>query len=103
MIGCISGLSLSGRATINVIAVSNVIMSIIGFTISGLRAPEGNRWPHLALVAVGAWLSGLINLLFGISLLTWACGSIFVAITMGIGGAISIGIGRLSKDSTDRI
>ena len=71
------------------VAVSNLLLGTVGFTIAGSLAPPG-RWRHLGVVAVGAWLTGLINVaFFGVSILQWIGGVIFLAIMMGVGGALS--------------
>jgi len=70
------------------IAVSNILLSTIGFTISGSRT-SGKRWKHLFIVAVGLWLSSLINLLFGISILLWIAAIPMILVVMGVGGATS--------------
>ena len=76
------------------LAVSSLVMASLGFFVSGLRAPPGNRWPHLLWVALGVWLTGLVNVLFGVSIAAWAVSILFVAAAMGIGGAISAGVRR---------
>jgi len=67
-------------------------MGSLGFFISGLRAPPGNRWPHLLWVALGVWLTGLLSVLFAVSVVSWALSIMFIAATMGIGGAISTAV-----------
>jgi hypothetical protein len=71
------------------VAVSNFLMGIIGFIISGCLARH-DRWRHLTYVAVGVWLAGLINVVFfGFSFGLWILSIVFIAIMMGTGGAIS--------------
>jgi hypothetical protein len=71
------------------IAVSNLIFEIVGFTISGCLAPPG-RWRHLALVALGAWLVSIFNVVFfNVNIVLWMASVVTMAATMGIGGAIS--------------
>ena len=71
------------------IAASNLFFGTVGFTIAGCLAPPG-RWQHLGMVAIGAWLAGLINVaFFGLSIPLWIGGIIAIAIIMGIGGALS--------------
>ena len=70
-------------------AVSNLLLGTVAFTIVGCLAPPG-RWRHLAFVALGAWFTSLINVVFfGVSVPQWIGGAIFMAIIMGIGGGIS--------------
>lgn len=84
--------ALAGSAiefNIMAIAVSNVIFMVVGFTISGALAKE-NRFKHLLHVAIGVWLSSLINVaFFGTTLANWVFSIAFVIIAMGIGGALS--------------
>ena len=70
------------------IAVSNFILGTIGFTISAALAPPSNRWKHLAYVAVGTWLFGLVNLFLGITITQWFAGSFVIGIMMAVGGGI---------------
>ena len=71
------------------LAVTNILLMAIGFTIVGILAAP-NRWPHLALVAVGAWLTGLVGVAAGATTLpAWLGGAIFVAVLAVLGGWIS--------------
>ncbi len=71
------------------IALSNLVFGTIGFIISGYLV-KGKRWPHLAWVGVGVWLSGLINVfIFGFTIVQWLFGIIAVAIMMSLGGGLS--------------
>src|SRR5438046_1609746 len=71
------------------IAASNVLFGTVGFAISGCLA-VGNRWLHLAYVGLGAWLVGLMNVLFfGLSIVQWLFSIFGVGLMMGVGGAIS--------------
>jgi len=71
------------------IAVSNMLFGIVGFCISGCSA-KVNRWRHLNHVALGVWLTGLINLAIGPSAFTsWLYGIIAIYIMMGLGGVAS--------------
>lgn len=76
------------------LAALNLLMTTLGFFISGLRAPRGNRWPHLLWVALGTWLTGLVNVALGVHPAVWALGVIFIAAAMSIGGAISMAVRR---------
>jgi hypothetical protein len=81
------------------IAASNLLLGIVAFTIVGCLAPPA-RWRHLSLVAVAAWLTNLINVAqFGVTIRQWLVGSLFMALIMGIGGAISY-IFKGKKSST---
>jgi hypothetical protein len=71
------------------IVISNLVLGTFGFVISGCLA-RGNRWRHLAYVALGVWLFGLVNVVvMGIGIIPWIFSSIAVAVMMGIGGALS--------------
>lgn len=70
------------------LAVSNVLLGTIGYTISGSRT-SGKRWRHLIIVAVGLWLSSLMNLMFGLGILQWIAAIPMILVIMGVGGAIS--------------
>lgn len=70
------------------IAVSNMLLGTIGFTISGSHT-SGKRWRHLFIVAVGLWLSSLMNLMLGLSILHWIAAIPVILVMMGVGGAIS--------------
>jgi len=71
------------------LAASNFLLGTVAFTIVGCLAPP-DRWRHLGFVAIGAWFTSIINVLFfGISLPQWIFAAIFIGIIMGFGGAIS--------------
>jgi hypothetical protein len=75
--------------------LSNFVFGTLAFALTGMRAPNGNRWPHLMLVAAMVWLTGLLNVAinnfsFGLWLLSLA----FVGLWMVLGGLISMRIKR---------
>lgn len=79
------------------IVASNLLLGTLGFIISGCLTPH-NRWRHLVCVAIGAWLVGIINVLyFGFSVGFWIGGIIVIAAMMGIGGALSFAFRREDK------
>jgi hypothetical protein len=79
------------------VAVSNFFLGTVAFTITGCLAPPG-RWRHLGFVALGAWFTSLINVVFfGVSIPQWIGGAIFMAVVMGIGGGISYAFRRDTK------
>jgi len=81
------------------VMVSNFLLGTVAFTIAGCLAPPG-RWRHLSFVALGAWVTSLINVVFfGVSIPQWIGGAIFIAIIMSIGGAISYVFKRDTKPS----
>jgi FtsH-binding integral membrane protein len=68
--------------------VSNTIFSILGFTISGCLV-GGRRWKHLLVVALLVWLTGLINLFFGVTFIEWLFSIVALLVFMAIGGGLS--------------
>ena len=70
-------------------AASNFLLGTVAFVIVGCLAPP-DRWRHLGFVAIGAWFTSLINVLFfGVTVPQWLFAAIVMAIIMGFGGAIS--------------
>ncbi|MEI7809490.1 MAG: hypothetical protein WCJ07_13510 [Verrucomicrobiota bacterium] len=92
--GFVAGFAAGGRqkdpqAFALALAASNFLLGTVAFTIAGCLAPP-ERWRHLGFVAIGAWLTSLINVLFfGVTVPQWIFGGVFMAIIMGFGGAIS--------------
>lgn len=71
------------------IALSNIICSIIGFTISGCLARK-NRFQHLFWVALMTWLTSLFNVVvMGFPFGQWALSIILIMVLMGAGGGLS--------------
>jgi hypothetical protein len=102
--GFVAGVATGGpqrdapRFMLAVIA-SNFLLGSVAFTIAGCLAPPG-RWRHLGFVALGAWLTSLINVVFfRFTIPQWISGAIFMAIIMGVGGAISYLFKRGTKPS----
>src|SRR2546425_9921420 len=72
-----------------VLALSNLFFGTLGFTISGYLAPRP-RWNHLAYVALGTWLTSLINVVFfHVKLRQWLSAALIMLIIMGLGGGLS--------------
>jgi hypothetical protein len=70
-------------------AISNLILAIIGFTISGCLASP-RRWRHLSWVAFGVWLVHFKNVLFfDFSIRQWVGGGLIIAVMMCVGGGLS--------------
>ena len=81
------------------VMVSNLLLGTVAFTIVGCRAPPG-KWRHLAFVALGAWFTSLINVVFfGVTIPQWIGGAMFMAIIMAIGGGTSYVFKRDTKPS----
>ena len=71
------------------LAISNFLLGTVAFTIAGCLAPRP-RWNHLAYVALGAWLTGLINVIFfHVTIPQWMFSALFTGIIMGVGGGLS--------------
>ncbi len=79
---------MSDQEFMSLIGLSNLLFSVIGFTIAGSLSPN-QRWKHLLLVTLCVWPMGLINLFFGIPVIQWVISILPLLITMAIGGAIS--------------
>lgn len=70
------------------IALSNLLFGTLGFLISGCFAPP-ERFKHLTIVALGAWLSGIVNVFFGVPIIHWVGSILFTFLVMGLGGSLS--------------
>lgn len=86
-------IGLAGPATpqrkVLAIVISNLSLGTLGFVISGCLA-VGDRWRHLAYVALGVWLFGLVNVIFmGFSVIQWVLSIIAVTLMTAVGGALS--------------
>ena len=89
--GFVAGVAGAGPGTPRFVAalfVSNTLLGIIGFIISGCLV-GGRRWKHLFVVALILWLTGLVNMLSGVTFIQWVFGIVAILIFMGIGGGIS--------------
>ena len=94
------GPQVDGQRFMIAVAISNTLLGTVAFTIAGCLAPP-NRWRHLGFVALGAWLTSLINVaFFNVTIAQWFSGVRFVAIIMGLGGAVSYIFKRDKKVST---
>lgn len=89
IVGIINGLFDGFSIVSTIAAATNVLLSIVGFAISGCLAPP-RRWRHLIFVAVGVWVTSFINVVLGDSLSHWFLGGlVMVVISMPVGGALS--------------
>lgn len=91
IVGFVSAaLHLTGGVPVLAIALCNLGLGLVAFTLSGSLVPPSIRWKHLAVVALAAWLTSLVNVaFFHATLLNWAFGAIFIGLLMGLGGALS--------------
>ena len=77
----------------------DIFYLIVGFAISGCLA-TGNRWRHLAFVAVTFWVGDIFAVFFfGVTLSQWTAQAVGIVICIGIGGGISYLFKR--KTNTD--
>lgn len=90
--GIIVGLAAPGKdlETLSpALGIANMLMIIVGSCISACLA-ERSRWKHLAFVALGFWLISLLNLAFPqVTFISWLAASIFIAVSMALGGVLS--------------
>ncbi len=99
VVGVAAGrLSWDEQRTMLAVAVSDLLLRTVGFTISGCLA-RGRRWRHLACVAVGVWLADHMNvLLFGQGIVQRILSAFSVAMAMDIGGGLSYAFKRGDRD-----
>lgn len=89
VIGLASAGAPRGPLFLAAIGISNLLFSTLGFFITGCLTVE-SRWLHLWLVGLGLWIASLLNVAFGVAtVVQWMFASIFIAITLGIGGGLS--------------
>ena len=89
VVGAVGAAANSGKVPV-ALAISNLVLTTGGFTLSGFRAPRGKRWPHLAFVALGVWIASLLNVfVFGVPGVQWLLSGPFIAVCMGAGGGIA--------------
>jgi hypothetical protein len=70
--------------------VSNFVFCIIAFCITGALV-KTERFKTLSVVALVCWLLSALNMLFvpGFGPVQWVFSSVFMLVTMGIGGGLS--------------
>ena len=89
VIGLTGGAQRNPQQMMLAIVASNFLLGTIAFTISGCLAPAP-RWRHLAFVALGSWITSLINVaVLNVTIAQWFFSIIFLSIIMGIGGGLS--------------
>jgi hypothetical protein len=92
--GCVAGVATGGpgrdaQQYVAALAISNILLGTVAFTIAGCLAPPG-RWRHLGFVALGTWIGSLINVVFlDFTIWQWLGGAILLVVMMAIGGGIS--------------
>ncbi|MEO1131851.1 MAG: hypothetical protein AAFX40_03995 [Cyanobacteria bacterium J06639_1] len=92
IIGLATGISGVEGMPIAAIAVSNIMLAILGFFICGCMTPK-RRWTYLLFTAIAVWLASIVNVLIagdlGVSLVSWMLGLPTTLIFMLVGGGIS--------------
>ena len=88
--GFIIGIATAGsELPMAAIALSNLLLGIIGFCISGCLIAD-NRWKHLIIVAVFVWLTSIVNIFIGATTYSnWRLSILFILIMMAIGCGLS--------------
>jgi len=88
--GFIVGVSeVEGSRKLLAIATSNILLGTIAFSIVGCLTPT-QRFRHLFVVALGAWLTSVFNVLGGAaSVVRWLFSVVILLITAGAGGGLS--------------
>jgi hypothetical protein len=88
VVGSWSGVG-KGAVPMPTVAVSNFVLSLIGFVIAGALTRE-MRGRHLWIVALGVWVLGLSSvLLLGISFGQWLASGLAIFVACLLGGAVS--------------
>lgn len=65
-----------------------ILLGAIGFCIAGCLT-KVDRFKHLGMVFLGAWFSGVINVIIGQPLSMWLASSVSVAYMAILGGGLS--------------
>jgi hypothetical protein len=101
--GVVIGIAAAGRDfPMAAIAISNILFSIVGFTISGCLAGR-HRFRHLFHVALGVWLLSAFNMLLpALGLVQWLAGSLVIGFAMVIGGGISFVFVRTTPERSQQ-
>jgi hypothetical protein len=99
--GLLIGIATAGsELPMAAIGISNIILGIVGFCISGCMTEE-NRWKHLCIVAIFVWLTSIINILIGpFALKNWMFTIFIIFIMMVIGGGISFLIKKTTNNAS---
>lgn len=88
LVGVVTSIASVPTSQVGVIlGLTNLLTGIVGFTVVGVRAP-GNRWRHLAFVALLFWLGSSFNIL-AVGFWPWFVSAIFAALFAALGGALS--------------
>jgi hypothetical protein len=72
------------------LVVSNFVFSVVAFCITGVRV-KTERFKTLFVVALICWLLSALNMLLipTFTPVQWVFSSVFILVTMGIGGGLS--------------
>jgi hypothetical protein len=99
--GFVIGITSPNELNISAIAISNIVLSVVGFFIAGCLT-KSLRFQHLSVVALCVWLVSAHNILLGVSFLQWVFSSVYVLITMGVGGGLSLLFVKPIKEENTR-
>jgi len=85
------------------LGLANVLIFITGFAISGALAREG-RWRHVLVVALGLWLTGVVNAVrLPSAFVPWLLSWIPMTICMGLGVGLSYLFVRPTRGAQARV
>ena len=71
------------------LGLSNTILATIAFCISGCMIQE-DRWKHLAIVAIFAWLTSIVNVIMELFTIgDWIFSIVWIFVWAGLGGGLS--------------
>lgn len=89
--GVVAGLVAGpGGASVDAIAVSTFIFSVVAFTISGCLT-RIDRFKHLMILSAIAWLTSLVNVALGdVTLPSWFLSIIPLLLEAAVGGGMSL-------------
>jgi len=83
-----------GALPMPMVAVSNVLLTLLGFVVAGALTRE-LRGRHLLAVAVLVWLIGIVNVpLLGITIAQWVASALAIFVAYLLGGAIASALFR---------
>lgn len=91
VVGLLAGLT-GAQLSLAMLGLVNVLCASAGFAIASYRKTE-DRWPHLFVVALIFWLTGLINVITGFTNMGgWLTSLVPSLVFMAIGGGIGMAL-----------
>lgn len=92
IIGLTTGILGAENTPIAALAISNIMLAILGFFICGCLTPK-RRWTYLLYTAIAVWLASIVNVLIagnlGVNLVSWLLGLPMTLVFMLVGGGVS--------------